>query len=446
MLRPFISIEIQQVPNDKFKQRNRSFVLDFVEKYEVDNGWKDHTTTANFTIPKNIHIQYGDSDFLLPNTGTYNAVLGGVLPNADIFGQPIQSYPLLMKGDIIKIIDGYRFRNEYGEAEPESRVAFSGFISSVSSDVPIKVECEDNFFLLKRTNCPVDSWSKPLLELCQLILDSTNKNFFLNESFYINGVSPYPELKMYEKPDALTQQFSIGHLDIGNISCSLLLNRMKQTYKMDSFFVGNELHFGFPIYDEETANNDYVFEFQNNIFDDKSLEYKNRDDVELSAVVTCREIKTTGKTTRDGNESTRISKVSILVYWDIVSQDFKWVSKDNGEQLPKNDGGERHEFIYAVNPYQTQPTTEQLAEYGINQLKKYYYTGFRGSFKTIGFPFVTWNDNITILDPVIADRNGIFKVKRVVRSGGINGIEQEIFLDYRLNETPKTEFVEHFMI
>ena len=67
------------------------------------------------------------------------------------------------------------------------------------------------------------------------------------------------------------------------------------------------------------------------------------------------------------------------------------------------------------------------------KLKQFYYTGLRGSFTTFGIPFVRQGDNIQIQDPILPERNGFYKVKEVDYSGGIEGLRQEIHLDFKLN-------------
>jgi hypothetical protein len=445
MLRPFYLISIQQVPNSQYPTRNSLFELDFVNEYEIESTWENHTDCAKVSLPKNVQLK--TEDFLFKQSGTYNVILGGSQSNTDKEGNAITYPPLIMKGDAVTISDGYWYKNRQRIDIQTGSTQFSGYVSKVHSDVPIKIDCEDNFYLLKRTPVNKTTYEGNLLGLCQFMLDQVNSLFGNNNDKIVNGINPYPILTLFSNPDSITANFSLGHLDIGNVTCAQLLDRLRTQYHLESFFIGNVLHFGFPIYDESTANNKNVFEFQNNIFDDCQLEYKNKSDVILSAIVTSHTIKATGRKTRDGELSTKKERKSVLIYWDIPTETFKYLEKKKGENFPANDGGERHEFVYPIDPADGEPSTATLVDFGTKQLEKYYYTGFRGSFKTIGFPFVKWGDNVVILDPVMADRNGVYKVKKVVRSGGVdNSIEQEIFLDYKLNIVVPTTFTEIYMI
>lgn len=68
---------------------------------------------------------------------------------------------------------------------------------------------------------------------------------------------------------------------------------------------------------------------------------------------------------------------------------------------------------------------------GINELKKYFYTGFRGKFLTFAIPFVKQGDYVQLIDAILPERNGTYKVKGVEYSGGTSGNRQSIMLDYK---------------
>lgn len=464
MLRPFTFITVQQVTPYSYQdngrtvtvKRNEYITLDFVSEYHIEKGWEQHTNTAKLKFPKNVMLRQnkkisgsGDS-MLLKQAGTYSVILGGTLQNNDTNGNKITLAPLLMKGDIISIQDGYWFKNENRKDIQVTRTRFNGFISKVHSKIPIEIDCEDSFYLLKRTPVNYTFWEKPLTELCKQLISDCNKLFSGNDLYKINGINPYPVLKFSTLTDEITANFSLGHLDIGSgLTASMLLNKIRSQYGFECFFTkdksdsnalsdfDNVLQFGFPIYNEKTAISKYFFEFQNNIFDDCNLEYTNKEDIVLSTIVETNIINKVARTTKDGESSTKKGKISVLVYWDVPTDSFKYITKKAGEPFPSNDGGERHKCFYSVSPNAPQPTANTLFEFGKKQLSKYFYTGFKGSFRTFGFPFVSWNDNVNIIDKIFADRNGQYKVKKVIYYGG-NGLEQEIFLDFKQPvEVPK---------
>lgn len=430
MLRPFYLITIQQltpyISEGVAVTRDKTLILDFVTSYEVESGWENHTDTAKITFPKNVILR--SKEMLFKQTGTYNVILGGTGEHFDSEGNKIIISPLIMRGDFVTIQSGYFYKNESGQDVEVGSTVFTGFVSKVFSQIPIEIECEDNFFLLKRTPLDVSVWNKELVSLCDYILQKVNEKYH-----YTNPI--YPLLEMSKLTDSLTANFALGHLDIGQISCAECLNKIRSQYKLESFFVENELRFGFPIYDdskESKNNSDNFFEFENNIIED-DLEYINKGDIILSAIVNCVVVEKTGRHTHDNVDVTKRAKHSVLIYYDLSSESFKYHKKDKGLPFPTNEGGERREFIYAISPNKRPPSDEELFEYGKLQLEKYYYTGFRGHFKTFGFPFVKWGDNVNIKSRVMADRNGVYKVKKVTYYGGVEGLKQEICLDYKLN-------------
>jgi hypothetical protein len=225
----------------------------------------------------------------------------------------------------------------------------------------------------------------------------------------------------------------------------MVLDKLRSQYKIESFFVDNVLHFGYPIYYEPDANSSYFFSFQNNIIDN-NLEYKNKNTLELSAVVSCQEYVST-KTTKKGKTTKKKARKQVFIYWDIPQQKFLWKDINAQGKIPPNEGGERHDFVFPINlSKEKQPTPEQLGEYGIETLKKYYYTGFKGSFTTFGYPFIKWNDNVNIEDTAFADRNGQYKVKSVERTFDGSGIRQEIEIDFKQQVSLPQDWVYEIMI
>lgn len=483
MLRPFYKIQIQQIPTPLWKNRNLNFVLDFETNHEISSDWKTHTNNCTLTFPKNLKLLVSDGAIFAAGA-TYNLILGGsgvkLGWNQSSLSAQITIAPLIMRGDIITINQGYLCRNEkqnefvvstggisVGSIIKENKISteinlFKGYVSSVGSNTPIEIKIEDNFYLLKKTPFDTTVWNEKeagkygtsLYGLMKHILDLVNTKF--------NKVYPtkYPELTLLNVPKSITAQFSLGYLEIGDMTCAQLLDKLKSQYNFQSTFRRNTLQFGFPIYiDSEEANgtniskdllpnsNNFfcfrdIFNDQGNliasanIFPTHELEYSNKDDIILTATVQCKIInEVKGKLTLSGKQKTFVEKLKVFVYWDIVTETFKWIDISKpGYKLPKDFGGEgeRHQFFYPVDKNNPNPKISDLVSLGIKQLERYHYTGFRGCFTTFGFPFVQWNDNINILDPIYADRNGQYKVKKVVYRGGINGLSQEIHLDYKI--------------
>ena len=82
-------------------------------------------------------------------------------------------------------------------------------------------------------------------------------------------------------------------------------------------------------------------------------------------------------------------------------------------------------------PYAPDSDASNMFEYGVQQLSKVHYSGYYGSFTTIGYPFINFGDRIAITDTLYPERNGTYLVKEVVvRLDRENALTQEVFLDY----------------
>jgi hypothetical protein len=154
--------------------------------------------------------------------------------------------------------------------------------------------------------------------------------------------------------------------------------------------------------------------------------------VKLSATAKSFVTKDTGEQTKDGQKKTKKESLEVLVY----NQNDEWVSivKQKGESFPDNDGGERRSFFF-LNV--TDPQT--LIDRAKAKLENYYYTGFKGTLTTFAIPFVQSGDNVYIVDAVLPERSGYYKVKSVKYSGGVSGHRQEITLDYLIRKLTDTE-------
>jgi hypothetical protein len=448
MLRPYSLIQIKQVTPFVYNQNGESITIsrdltlniDFVEEYEIESSWENHTNTATVTFPKNIVLKFNNDKFtpMFQSSGTYSVILGGTQNDTVIA-------PLLMRGDIISIFDGYRFKNQAGiESTTGLKEKFKGFISKVASSVPIVVECQDSFYLLKKTPIGITSLPNGEGNLYKLIKQMINQC----NSKVIDKLYPGMEhLKISPYIDNATQEYSLGYLDIdyNTMSCSKVLELLRQKYGIESTFVGNLFFFGNPIYVEDIANVNGVtsniagtkevafFDFQNNILE-SDIEYNNKQDVVLTAIVKCQTNIPISpqRITKKGLIATRRILARVYVYWDEITSSFRWNQITAQKPLQTLDNGEeRHEFVYPVNPNEKPPTVDMMGKFGADILKKYYYNGFKGSITTFGFPFVEWNDNINLVDSFISDRNGQYKVRSVKYTGGVKGLRQIIKIDFK---------------
>lgn len=384
MVRCITEVSFQQIERDS-DGRKIAFTFDFINEFQGSDTWVDLTNQLKLTFPKNIYVR-DEHKNLIP--------LGGTTPAALINN-------LFRRGDKVSLNFGYYTYDNYGREVkdmPESPV-FQGYISKVTSKKPIQIECEDNMWLLKQIPCKAQTWpkDKTVEDLFRSLLQGTN--------FTVNG----------------TTQTTIGDFIIQNETVAQLLARLRKEYHLEAYFRGDELRIGSQVYIESEAIT-HNFAFQKNIISDE-LEWQRKDDIKLSAV--CNSVITSENgTNKKGQTKTKEEQISVLVYSS--PSGWKYIVKQKGVDFPANEEGERRTLFY---PNVSDPTI--LAQRGVDELKKYFYEGFKGKFTTFGIPWVKQGDNVMITDPVMPDRNGQYKVRGVKYKGGVKGHRQTIILDYK---------------
>jgi hypothetical protein len=389
MVRCVTNITFTQAPNDAFPNRNKSFFFDFVNEFECKDSWTDLTNSGKITVPKNVYIKSGNK---LVSLGDINKNIGG-FSSTD---------PLFLRGDRVVIESGYKYRNKNGVEVKETNIIFKGFISQVGAKKPIEIEVEDNMWKLKQIAAPNKVYPKTAT------LESILSDLLAGSGFTVN---------------ALTET-TLGDFRVQNETVAEVLAQIQKDYHFYSYFRGDELRSGALVYIENEANEE-SFEFQKNIIED-DLEYKRKDDIQLSAVAySVNKLELNNGTTKDGHQKTKHERLSVFVSF----KNGKFISqvKKKGEEFPVTDRGESRTLYYwdVTDP-------QKLIELAKADLEKFYYTGLRGKFTTFGLPFVRQGDNATLVDPVLPEKNGTYKIKSVEYKGGTGGHRQIIELDYKI--------------
>lgn len=385
--------------NGAMKPRSGVLIFNFVHTFEILSTWNSLTDDGEIILPKNVYVT--DKNGRRQPLGGSNINIGGFSDTPPVF----------LRGDKVKIESGYIYYDSRGNEIAPLATVFDGYVSEVTSKKPITLKVEDAMFVLKQT---------PARGL-------NGKTFFPAKDYTVEKL--VSELfKAAGLPFTVNEltSTSVGDFWTNNETIAEVLARFQKDYHFESYFRGNELRVGSWPYLEidAIASGKKLFKFQQNIIED-DLEYRRKDDIVLSAVVSNTIQQTTGETTKDGKAKTKSVKLEALITYENGASDPKVIIASKDKPLPPNTGGERHSFIF----YGAK-TIDELVEQGKNKLRQYYYTGFKGKFKTFGIPYVQFGDNVDILDPVLPERNGRYKVKSVKYNGGIDGNRQEIELDY----------------
>lgn len=362
-------------------------IIPFLQSYSVQNTWESLTDTGSITFPKNL--------FYKDETGKYKRLSG-----TDVNIGGFNSEPLILRGDSISLKVGYRYFDKTKKEIIDTETIFNGFISKVTSNIPIEIELQDNMYLLKQNSLkPKTFTSNDTLEtILKYILEGTN--------FTI---------------DVLTQT-NLGAFTIGNETSSQVLNRLQSTYNLDAYFNGNILVCGVFRYREDKTIT-HLFDFEKNIIE-SNLEFNRKDDIKLSAIAYNNVTENTGATTKDGQQKTKKKRLEVLVELNNSAQGY------TTKEVSENKEGERRTFFFIGAK-----TKDELSKLAYEKLKQYYYEGLKGSFTTFAIPFVKMGDNVKLNSKRYPERNGTYKVKKVVASGSIGGLRQEITLDYKINTT-----------
>ena len=386
MLRCITQISFKQTPKAG-DGRTASFSFDFCNEFAASSSWADLTNECKIVFPKNIYVKDKNGN-LLP--------LSGAEPEKWIGN-------LFQRGDEVTVAYGY-YLFEGGVEKKIINTVFSGYISQVGSKVPVTLECEDNMWLLKQIPCKAQAWpeDKPVEDLIK------------------NELAAYPKIKVKKLSDT-----TVGPFLVQDESVAQLILRARKDYGIEAYFVGDELRVGSIVYIEDEAQ-EHKFVFQKNIISD-SLNFQRKEDIKLSVVAESVNTKE-GAENKKGKKKTTQERMAVLVYFDSdgVPQKKK---KEPGVDLPANIEGERRKLFFP-----NISSESELAQKGLDEMVKYYYTGFKGKFVTFAYPFVKIGDTVAIEDRILPDRNGKYRVKAVDYSGGVNGHRQEIELHYKLGD------------
>lgn len=363
------------------------FFFDFVHSWEFNDGWDTLTSTGKITFPKNVYVT---------DTATNK--------RTPLFGKNKKTNEIFKRGDKIKIESFYVFWDEnLNQKQTKKHTIIEGYISKVNSGMPIEIEFEDNMWKLKQI--PMTNQSFALGTSVESIL----KDALKGTEFTVNTIT---ETKLAYDNSLLTAE---------NETVAQFLAKLRKDAFMFAYFRGTELRVGSLIYIEAEAKNK-TFKFQDNIIN-SDLTFSNKNDIVLSAVASNHIQENTGKTTKDGQAKTRNARIEVLVTIKnniVTSKEIK-----KGDKADPNTDGERRTFTFLEAK-----TTADLIKLAEAQLRKYYYSGFKGSFTTFGTPYVQFGDNSVLVNDVLSDENGTYKIKEVNYSGGVNGYRQKITLDY----------------
>ena len=436
-----INITFQQVTNDpNDNPRSLNFTVYQCHSFEVYSTWKNLTDLATIELPKNYYAYLNTNKKTIGFGSQYTDNNIQILPtNNYINGFPViegESAPtyLFMRGDKVTISMGYYYPTSLNNDgtyiyTTTMNTIFEGYISMVHVGIPVKLSCEDNFWLLKQCTAPaknypasIDNMGTIFNDFLNTVLPSENKTF--TELGYT--VERAPEGNAFFT-------LNIGPFQIAqNETWSSVFERLRKHNYLYFYFRGTVLRGGGVVYYPEdfyqdNSNTPVPFFFQRNIItgdaDERKspwslntknkteLNYELKTDINIGAMCYSYNKVQAEVTNATGNTRTKNAPLSVLVGAD------------------KEDATEFYDFkFYAL-------TKEELIAKGEQQLLKYYYNGFRGKFTTFGMPFVQHGNIISLTDNVMPGNNGKYLVRGVKYAFGVKlGLRQEIEIDIKTDD------------
>lgn len=254
---------------------------------------------------------------------------------------------LIQKGDQVIIKLGYD-----GTLVEE----FSGYVTDLEAGIPVKIYCEDNMYQLKKT--PVNK-SYGSVKLEALLKDI---------------VPAWVKLDVVD--------VDLGAFKIEKSTVAKVLEKLKESYGLYSYFRGDTLYCGKVYQDVEKL--EVKYHFQRNIVS-HDLKYKKKEDLRL--------------------------KVTATSYLNN--------GKKNEITLGDEDGEERTLSYYGIS-------TESLKILAQQDLDKLKVDGYKGNFITFGFPPVKHGYIANLVDDEYPERAGKHYIDSVKSDFSSSGFRRTI--------------------
>lgn len=305
-----------------------TFLFTYVNEVEIESSWQSMTDKATIKLPRNLKLKFDNL--------------------RDIIRQ----------GDIVQIKLGYD--NNLIEE-------FRGYVTAVKPTIPLEIECEDGFYMLKRIQVKPKSWR-------QVDLNDVVK-------YICPGV----------KHKTLPAELGAFRIDQDTNTAAKVLAKIKEAYGLYSFFRKGVLIIGLE-YDPETQQ-EAVFNLQKNVPENgiSDLEFLRKEDVKIKVKAI--------SMTPDNKERT------------IILGD-------------KDSDAEERTLHCGYNM-----TKEALKKFAEQQMSRLKYDGYRGGFTAFGIPVVRHGDIADIINEEYPEQDGKYHIMSTVKTFGQGGYRQKIKLD-----------------
>lgn len=195
------------------------YVFNGVNEVTVNSSWEELTDTCTIVLPRKL------------NWKGRNIAAG--------------NNPLISRGDTVKIELGY---------DGGLNTVFTGFVKNISAETPVKIQCEDGMYLLKKGNftksyksCDLDTLLKDLQKVVAF---------------------------KYQ----LLANRELGQLRISNATPAKVLEELRSKYQVKFFFRAGILYAGLVA--DASAQKTHSIKMELNVIENR-LEYRRKEDVKI---------------------------------------------------------------------------------------------------------------------------------------------------------------------
>lgn len=352
----------------------------YVADLTIEKSRANLTDTAKIVIPRKLTYKSGEplspSNQSLQDNISYPA-------NGDTEQQTyvVGADAIFKRGDKVKIELGFY---------PNLVNRFEGYISHVSSSLPIEIKCENKMWLMKQFAViyPEAATHNYTTKQKGSYFKASNSITLKQLMDIILSFQPATQEKIQYK--LIDENMNIGKWLINNITATKVLDVLKDRYGLYSYFKDDGiLYVGFP--NDASETNTQEFAFEQVVIDSDKLTWENKEDVRI-----------------------KIHGVSML--------------SDN-TKLEYDAGDEGGDTITKICVNQNQAGLKKFVD---EMLASFKYNGYRGQLETFGEPVMNPGDVAKITSTKLPERNGNYLVKAVKIKDGYNGYFQTLELGVKV--------------
>jgi len=251
---------------------------------------------------------------------------------------------------------------------------FDGYVKTVNPSLPITIECEDLMYIFKTKSFSASFKDTTLLQLVNYIISQYTSSTL------------WPALTVSKQIPSI----DLGKIRLKNVTGAQVWDMLRKDYGINSFIRDGMLYVGLAYYPSLQQTVSYAFE---DVIIENDLLFQNASDVKIKL---------------------KVVNINTLT------------NKQTNFEVGDGDGEERTYYVFDM-------PDSSLATIGNNELPKYKYTGFEGSFTTFLMPQARHQYVCNLSSSAVPERNGNYLIKEVETRFGIDGGRQTITVDQRLS-------------